>query len=65
MWGMGAQIVDLYNDGMKRALETWRVWVPGCGYFEATPTGVSETDVGTECKRIDRRRVPVYSSTTR
>ena len=62
---MRAQIVDFYNDGIKRALETRRVWVPGCGYSEATPTGVTETDVGTECKRIDRRRVPVYGSTTR
>ena len=43
-----AQIVDLYDDGIERACVTRRVRVLVASYFEATPTGVTETAAGTE-----------------
>jgi hypothetical protein len=58
-WVIGAQIVNLYNDGVPEWALVARVErVLGCSYLEATSASVTETVVSTECKFVDRGREP-------
>jgi hypothetical protein len=58
-WVIGAQIVNLYDDGVPEwALEARIEQVRGCGYLEATSASVTKTMVRTECKLVDRAREP-------
>ena len=54
-----AQIANPYNNGVPhRTSVAWCIWVTGWGYLEAAPASVTITAGGTECKLIDRSRIP-------
>lgn len=56
---IGAQIVDLYDDGVpKRAREVRIEKGLGWGDVEATSASVTETMVRTECNLVDGSREP-------
>jgi hypothetical protein len=55
-----AQIVDLHYDAVsEQALICCIVWVTGWGYFEAVPASVTKICIGTKCKLVDHRPVPM------
>ena len=64
--GNGAQIVDLYDDGVpERARVRGRVWVGGWRYLEAASASATSSAVGTKCELVDRCRIPLHRFATR
>jgi hypothetical protein len=64
--GSGAQIVNLYDDGVpERASVRGRVRVVVGRDLEAAPASAASSPVGTKRELVDRCRVPIHDLATR